>query len=116
MSRCRYCTKRRKRQSFCSSLRRLRTWCFFFASRRRHTRFDCDWSSDVCSSDLKRRVSITKLDPQAVDSIVEEMSDAAGLSWVEVADRERLVGTFTSQGPGRDVNLQIGRALCRVRV
>src|SRR2546430_9635576 len=27
---------------------------FFFSSRRRHTRFDCDWSSDVCSSDLIR--------------------------------------------------------------
>src|SRR5260370_19729869 len=25
---------------------------FFFSSRRRHTRFKCDWSSDVCSSDL----------------------------------------------------------------
>src|SRR2546430_9985540 len=34
-----------------------RRWCllvfFFFSSRRRHTRFDCDWSSDVCSSDLE---------------------------------------------------------------
>src|SRR2546430_13652220 len=29
---------------------------FFFSSRRRHTRFDCDWSSDVCSSDLGRPV------------------------------------------------------------
>src|SRR6266478_9328982 len=29
-------------------------FCFFFSSRRRHTRFDCDWSSDVCSSDLAR--------------------------------------------------------------
>src|SRR5256886_13336511 len=29
-----------------------RTVFFFFSSRRRHTRFDCDWSSDVCSSDL----------------------------------------------------------------
>src|SRR5205085_8063597 len=29
---------------------------FFFSSRRRHTRFDCDWSSDVCSSDLTARV------------------------------------------------------------
>src|SRR2546430_3011624 len=28
----------------------LRT--FFFSSRRGNTRFDCDWSSDVCSSDL----------------------------------------------------------------
>src|SRR2546430_9199146 len=30
----------------------LSTLFFFFSSRRRHTRFDCDWSSDVCSSDL----------------------------------------------------------------
>src|SRR6266498_1846273 len=26
--------------------------CFFFSSRRRHTRCGRDWSSDVCSSDL----------------------------------------------------------------
>src|SRR5205085_5619826 len=31
-------------------------WMFFFSSRRRHTRFDCDWSSDVCSSDLAKLV------------------------------------------------------------
>src|SRR5215213_3859284 len=36
---------------FCSpSLRFL--FCFFFSSRRRHTRLVSDWSSDVCSSDL----------------------------------------------------------------
>src|SRR5437870_13159060 len=28
---------------------------FFFSSRRRHTRWPRDWSSDVCSSDLRRR-------------------------------------------------------------
>src|SRR6266480_7254455 len=27
---------------------------FFFSSRRRHTRLTCDWSSDVCSSDLTK--------------------------------------------------------------
>src|SRR5215208_1707489 len=27
--------------------------CFFFSSRRRHTRWPRDWSSDVCSSDLR---------------------------------------------------------------
>src|SRR2546430_11961274 len=32
--------------------KRVYSFCFFFSSRRRHTRFDCDWSSDVCSSDL----------------------------------------------------------------
>src|SRR5256886_13733006 len=30
----------------------MRGLVLFFSSRRRHTRFDCDWSSDVCSSDL----------------------------------------------------------------
>src|SRR5437764_15258129 len=37
---------------------------FFFSSRRRHTRYIGDWSSDVCSSDLKRsaaEVVMTKL-------------------------------------------------------
>src|SRR5690606_7716556 len=33
---------------------------FFFSSRRRHTRFSRDWSSDVCSSDLERGRSVSK--------------------------------------------------------
>src|SRR5260370_28557313 len=33
-------------------LGRVSLYLFFFPSRRRHTRFKCDWSSDVCSSDL----------------------------------------------------------------
>src|SRR5690606_41191555 len=32
----------------------------FFSSRRRHTRFSRDWSSDVCSSDLNREISLEK--------------------------------------------------------
>src|SRR5699024_2203602 len=36
--------------------------CFFFSSRRRHTRSKRDWSSDVCSSDLPT-TTITKLQP-----------------------------------------------------
>src|SRR2546421_548589 len=31
----------------------VQTCVFFFSSRRRHTRSDRDWSSDVCSSDLR---------------------------------------------------------------
>src|SRR5256885_6876608 len=31
--------------------------CFFFSSRRRHTRLQGDWSSDVCSSDLLHHAS-----------------------------------------------------------
>src|SRR5690606_40559198 len=30
----------------------IHLYFFFFSSRRRHTRFSRDWSSDVCSSDL----------------------------------------------------------------
>src|SRR5207237_4568262 len=35
---------------------------FFFSSRRRHTRFKCDWSSDVCSSDLTGARLLTAVD------------------------------------------------------
>src|SRR2546430_8916277 len=38
-------------------------FCFFFSSRRRHTRFDCDWSSDVCSSDLVEQI---KANPDSI--------------------------------------------------
>src|SRR5437763_11737536 len=33
---------------------------FFFSSRRRHTRYIGDWSSDVCSSDLRMRGSVPR--------------------------------------------------------
>src|SRR5699024_11450686 len=36
-------------------------YCFFFSSRRRHTRSKRDWSSDVCSSDLKELEQLTYL-------------------------------------------------------
>src|SRR2546429_3691426 len=36
-------------------------WVFFFSSRRRHTRCSRDWSSDVCSSDLKLQLSADNL-------------------------------------------------------
>src|SRR2546421_8676372 len=34
---------------------------FFFSSRRRHTRSDRDWSSDVCSSDLRSLLEVSVL-------------------------------------------------------
>src|SRR5207237_2118134 len=39
---------------------------FFFSSRRRHTRFKCDWSSDVCSSDLRRLEDVLMITITAV--------------------------------------------------
>src|SRR2546427_41857 len=41
----------------CCQFVRFLFFFFFFSSRRRHTRFDCDWSSDVCSSDLHGHVN-----------------------------------------------------------
>src|SRR6516165_7948726 len=50
----------------------LFTFFFFFSSRRRHTRFDCDWSSDVCSSDLKLGVLLTERgDPAQGKQMIE---------------------------------------------
>src|SRR5882762_799158 len=51
---------------------------FFFSSRRRHTRFKCDWSSDVCSSDLRlfegnrpsNVIMIDRLTPAALGKLV----------------------------------------------
>src|SRR5688572_30593314 len=48
---------------------------FFFSSRRRHTRFDCDWSSDVCSSDLILRALALRLAAQHQSAVV---ADAVG--------------------------------------
>src|SRR5438270_10821485 len=42
---------------------------FFFSRRRRDTRFDCDWSSDVCSSDL-RAASLSNLRDAISDAAV----------------------------------------------
>src|SRR2546430_12586974 len=44
---------------------------FFFSSRRRHTRFDCDWSSDVCSSDLSVQMGSQRLGVIAKMDLVE---------------------------------------------
>src|SRR2546426_9185696 len=37
---------------------RFNGFLFFFSSRRRHTRLQGDWSSDVCSSDLRHHPAI----------------------------------------------------------
>src|SRR5689334_4605484 len=43
----------------CSCEREDTVGYFFFSSRRRHTRWNCDWSSDVCSSDLATAARLT---------------------------------------------------------
>src|SRR5256886_4230994 len=54
------------------------SYVFFFSSRRRHTRFDCDWSSDVCSSDLY--VTAAK-----APANISDITDTAGQGIEEIA-------------------------------
>src|SRR6266480_7222587 len=50
---------------------------FFFSSRRRHTRLTCDWSSDVCSSDLAdQRAGDGDALPLAARQLIGTMADA----------------------------------------
>src|SRR5256886_4480921 len=59
---------------------------FFFSSRRRHTRFDCDWSSDVCSSDLSGALDLLE-SARACASLEEAL---AGTTYsVALSARER---------------------------
>src|SRR5689334_25056299 len=55
---------------------------FFFSSRRRHTRWNCDWSSDVCSSDLFARY--------AASTTGEETLASQDKSSTQVLRRENL--------------------------
>src|SRR5690606_40958308 len=54
---------------------------FFFSSRRRHTRFSRDWSSDVCSSDLRVVACVNACDgipTEALEAdVVRELIEAA---------------------------------------
>src|SRR5256886_9718524 len=56
---------------------------FFFSSRRRHTRFDCDWSSDVCSSDL----AVLLPEDAAFPPLLSEVPDPPALlfAWGDTA-------------------------------
>src|SRR5256885_17044209 len=47
---------------------------FFFSSRRRHTRLQGDWSSDVCSSDLIRVESIALVGPQWAPTVTARVT------------------------------------------
>src|SRR2546430_9122014 len=53
---------------------------FFFSSRRRHTRFDCDWSSDVCSSDLNTGVTCFV---NELGRITQRLQDETGSTFTE---------------------------------
>src|SRR5206468_10142063 len=60
---------------------------FFFSSRRRHTRSDRDWSSDVCSSDLAPPDALSMLVGIVLLMALYEVS--IGCAWVVTKRRAR---------------------------
>src|SRR2546421_3756675 len=88
---------------------------FFFSSRRRHTRSDRDWSSDVCSSDLEEIPA--RMQARAADDLKKMVTDRlvdAGLVYEGARGfvTPRRLSLFVQGVPAR----QIGRASCRERV
>src|SRR5437764_10359966 len=84
----------------------LYRWFFFFSSRRRHTRYIGDWSSDVCSSDL-RDLAVTATTGN--DKITLK-STAGALS----LDNAAAQGTVELDALGRSEERRVGKE-CRAR-
>src|SRR5690606_39545873 len=87
-----------------------RAHLFFFSSRRRHTRFSRDWSSDVCSSDLAIGM-MTRMKAPSLErpSIMAASSISRGIS----AKKPRIIQTTRDRL--KVVWAKIGRAPCRER-
>src|SRR2546430_4099979 len=108
-------SRRRSSRSPCDSLARASSVLFiffFFSSRRRHTRFDCDWSSDVCSSDLQWNGFLTS---QPRGYLLQSYE------WGELnrylGGRIYRLGALDDGRMGRMGRMvEIGRASCRERV
>src|SRR5256885_6951690 len=84
---------------------------FFFSSRRRHTRLQGDWSSDVCSSDLPELEQAVKIDPNPdpVNYYLLGMANKMTSHFDDAVAAFNKCAVMT--GP-----MQIGRASCRERV
>src|SRR3712207_9445165 len=104
---------------------------FFFSSRRRHTRYWRDWSSDVCSSDLDTvmREMETEHLKEAIEGLPERaryvlvrrygLDDREPATLAELGDeldisRERV--RQLQREAERILKGEIGRASCRERV
>src|SRR3989475_4410385 len=89
---------------------------FFFSSRRRHTRFDCDWSSDVCSSDLfggaVQRTQRRR--PAAQDAGDERRQKRVHHLTREIVEKGDSTEKLDLPGEGRSEERRVGKE-CRSR-
>src|SRR5690606_39731616 len=87
---------------------------FFFSSRRRHTRFSRDWSSDVCSSDLS--FPRATLSARGISSnLLAQGYRAIGTHWLSGPWMARAAGYRPNHSARHPPAEQIGRASCRER-
>src|SRR5690606_12366791 len=99
------------------------SFCFFFASRRRHTRFSRDWSSDVCSSDLEEkllgwdgiesvytRVGRTRGGGQDIDEDVVGIIQYEFLDWRERKSANEILNELRTEMatmPGVEIGVRV---------
>src|SRR5690625_7394053 len=81
---------------------------FVFSSRRRHTRWPRDWSSDVCSSDLPYNRTVKELAAE------EGVSAATIYNWRKQARKRGQLLPNTSGTPDRSEERRVGKE-CRSR-
>src|SRR5206468_4901661 len=87
---------------------------FFFSSRRRHTRSDRDWSSDVCSSDLVAVPLVDLRKRLSVPAPLREETRTVILEW-EGGKLGVIVDAVTEVLQVTAPEIKIGRASCRER-
>src|SRR5258707_9633996 len=85
---------------------------FFFSSRRRHTRYWRDWSSDVCSSDLRASTPCSwRRVPATARPVARRRRSVEGPSRLPLPGSSLGVAFLLHAAP-----VEIGRASCRERV
>src|SRR3712207_9530386 len=85
---------------------------FFFSSRRRHTRYWRDWSSDVCSSDLSMMVTTRRMQGLFIDPERRTARVEAGVKWQRVMEAAAEFGLAGLCGSSSDVGV-VGYTLRR---
>src|SRR6202049_1102966 len=89
-------------EALCGEIAAMNDLLRFFSSRRRHTRYQCDWSSDVCSSDLfivaDKVTVLTRRAGESPDQGVHWESDGGGEFAIEMVEK---------LGRGTDVPLHL---------
>src|SRR5437762_8565963 len=86
---------------------------FFFSSRRRHTRYIGDWSSDVCSSDLREALHRTE---GLLFSSPRPLARQLVAAWLAGVLMAMALGAGVGARLAATGDVEIGRASCRERV